>query len=127
MLIHTDAQGKMINTIQYNLTLKIHPNPNYVLIPKPSPPKLTLFQRPEQRKTNRAKRKRQLEPDVAPVHRIPNLLAYGTDEPHLRHAHDGAKGPEAECQQGGDAGREEAWVVPDADVVFALFEDEVLG
>ena len=92
-----------------------------------SPPKLPLLQRPQQPKTHRAKRKGQLEANVAPVRRIPDPLAHGPDEPHLRHAHHGAEDAEAKGEHGGDAGREEARVVPDGDVVLALFEDEVLG
>ena len=93
----------------------------------PSPPKLLLLQSPKEGKTDRAKRKRQLEADVAAVLRVANLAADGADEPDLRHAHDGAKGAEAEGEDGGDAGREEARVVPDGDVVLAALEDEVLG
>ncbi len=94
---------------------------------KISPPKLLLLKGPKHREADRAKPKRQLEANVAAVCRIPNLLAYGPDEPHLRHAHDGAENPEAKGQDGGDAGGEQARVVPDGDVVLAALEDEVLG
>ena len=99
----------------------------YTQRPPPLPPKPALLQRPKNPKTHRRKRKRQLEPNVAPVLRVPDRLAHRADEPNLRHAHDGAEDAEAKGQDGGDAGREEAGVVPDGDVVFAAFEDEVLG
>lgn len=92
-----------------------------------SPPKLLLFQSPKDRETDRAERKRQLEAHVAAVARIPDQLADRADEPHLRHAHDRAEDPEAEGEHGCDPGGEQARVVPDGDVVFALLEDEVLG
>lgn len=103
-----------------------HPIPNETNT-NPLPPKLPLFQSPEHRKTNGTERESQLEAHVAPIARIADPLAYGADEPHLRHAHDGAEDPEAEGEYGGDAGWEQARVVPDGDVVFALLEDEVLG
>lgn len=87
---------------------------------------MLLLQTSKHRETDRAERERQLEPHVAPVLRVPDPLADGADEPHLRHAHDGAEDAEAEGEHGGEARREQARVVPDGDVVFALLEDEVL-
>ena len=88
---------------------------------------MLLLKGPKHREADRAKCKRQFEANIAPVRRIPNLLAYGPDEPHLRHAHDGAEDPEAKGQDGGDAGGKQARVVPDGDVVLAALEEEVLG
>ena len=88
---------------------------------------MPLFQTPKHAITDRAEGERKLEPHVTAVTRIANLPADGAYEPHLRHAHDGAEDAEAEGEHGGDAGREQARGVPDGDVVFALFEDEVLG
>ena len=93
----------------------------------PSPPKLLLLQTSKDRKTDRAERKSQLEPHITAILRVPDPLADGPYEPDLRHAHDGAEDAEAESEDGGEAGREQARVVPDGDVVFALLEDEVLG
>lgn len=92
-----------------------------------SPPKHPLLHRPKHHEADGAKRKRQLEPDIPPILRVADRLADGADEPDLRHAHDGAEDAEAEGQDGGDAGREEARVVPDGDVVLAALEDEVLA
>lgn len=48
-------------------------------------------------------------------------------KPHLGHSHDSAENAKEKSQDGGHTGRKELGIVPDGDVVFALFEDEVLG
>ena len=50
-----------------------------------------------------------------------------SNEPHLRHAHDGAEHAEAECDDGGNSGWEEIGSVPDGDIVFTLFVDKMFG
>lgn len=120
--------------IQYIPQIKTTPpyfTDSYPHRPSPTAPtlpaKLSLFNTPKHAKTNRAERKSQFKSNIAPITRIPNLPAYGTDKPHLRHTHDGAKDAEAKGKHGGHAGRQQTRVVPDADVVSAPFEDEVLA
>ncbi len=96
-------------------------------MPETLPPKLLLFQSPKHRITDRTERKSQLEADIAPVARIADQLADGTYEPHLRHAHHGTEDSKAKSTHGRDAGWEEVRIVPDADVVLALLEVEVLS
>ena len=104
-------------------------NESNLIIPSlpPLPSKLPLLQTPKDRKTDRTERKSQLEAHIAPVRRIANPLAYGTYEPHLRHAHNGTEDAKAESKHSRDAGWEQARIIPYGDVVFALLEDEVLG
>lgn len=101
--------------------------PPPILIVSTLPPELLLFQTPKHRKTDGAKRKSQLEAHITPILRVPDPLAYGTDEPRLRHTHHGAEDSKAESEHRGDTGREQARIVPYGDIVFALLEDEVLG
>ena len=89
--------------------------------------KLPLLQCPKNPKTNRRKRKRQFKPHITSITRIPNFLAYRADKPYLRHTHHGAEDAKAKGEDGGHAWWEEFGVVPDGDVVFAVFEDEVFG
>lgn len=107
--------------------LPIHTSVPPILIVSTLPPELLLFQTPKHRKTDGAKRKGQLEAHITPILRVPDPLAYGTDEPRLRHTHHGAEDSEAESEHRGDTGREQARIVPYGDIVFALLEDEVLG
>lgn len=74
---------------------------------KPSSPECSPFQEPQTHVTDSAKRKRQREPHIAAELRQANLLADGANEPHLRHAHDGAEHAEAESDHGRDAGWKE--------------------
>ena len=119
----------------YNVSHCINLNIHYLhtSLPLPShrklssPMELPLLQRPKQPKTDRRKRKCKLKPHITPITRIPNLLAYRADKPHLRHTHHCPKHSEAESEDGGHSWWEEFGVVPDGDVVFAFFEDEVFG
>ena len=88
---------------------------------------MLLFKGPENQISGRRKPKSQLKAHVTPISRIPDPLANRTDEPHLRHAQDGAHDSKAECEHSRDAGWEQIRVVPDGDVVLAPFEDKVLG
>ena len=92
------------------------------------PLKIALLQRPHHPIADGAERKRQREADVAAVPGA-DEAADGPDEPHLRHAHDGAHDAEAEGHDGGDARWQPGGVAVDGDVVAgeAALEEEVLG
>jgi len=98
--------------------------------PSPSlPPQNPPLHRPQDRITNARKPKRQRKPHIATICRVPNQLANRADIVDLGHAHDGAEDAEAESEDGGEAGGEEARVLVDGEVVagYAAFEEEVLG
>ena len=86
-----------------------------------------LLETPQQTHRNRTKRKRKLKPNITSIPRRTNPASDRTNEPHLRHTHHCTEDTKAKGQHGGAAGWEEGRGVPDGDVVFALFEDEVLG
>lgn len=85
-----------------------------------------LLHGPQPQISHPGKRKRQLKPHIPPKHRTPNLLSHGPNEPLLCHAHDGSEDAEAECEHGGDTGREEGGRVEGGDVVCAALEEKVL-
>ena len=95
----------------------------------PLPPKPLLLHRPQNTIRDEGKRKRQLEPDIASITRRADMFPNGPDEPHLRHAHDGAEDAEAKGRDGGDAGGQEVRGGVDGRVVAAdaAFEEEVFG
>ena len=90
-------------------------------------PKMLLLEIPKPREADRREAERELKPDVASKPGQTDLPADWPDEPHLRHAHDGAHDAEAEGQHRCDARGQQGGGVPDGDVIFAGFEDEVLG
>ena len=86
-----------------------------------------LLKRSQNTHSNGTKRKCKLESNITSVPGRTNFASYRTNEPHLRHTHHSTEDAKAESQHGGSAGGEKGRGVPDGDVVFALFEDEVLG
>ena len=86
-----------------------------------------LLKRSQDTHSNRTERKCKLESNITSIPGRTNFASYGPNEPWLRHTHYSTEDAKAECQHGGSAGGEKGWGVPDGDVVFAFFEDEVLG
>jgi len=97
--------------------------------PVASPPKIPRLDRPQANITDGAKRKGELETDVASIPRQTDPASDGADEPNLSHAQDGTHDAKAEGGHGGDAGRELGGLVVDLDVVaeVAALEDEVFA
>lgn len=94
-----------------------------------SPSKFRFFQRPKPAVTDESEREREREPDIATVGGGADPFSNGTDEPDLRHTHDGAKYAEEEGGDGSDTRRQEVWGGVYGWVVTreSAFEDEVLG
>lgn len=126
---HNHSMSVSSNLVSFKADIIL--NHLFPYLPKPHPhplsPKMRLLQRPKPQITNRSKSKSERKPHIATITRVPNMFPDRTDEPDLRHAHDGAEDAEAEGEDGGDARGEQFAVVPDGDVVLAAFEVEVLG
>ena len=86
-----------------------------------------LLKRSQDTHSNSTERKSKLKANITSIPRRTDLASYRTNEPHLRHTHYSTEDTKAESEHGGAAGGEKGGGIPDGDVVFALFEDEVLG
>lgn len=92
------------------------------------PPKLSLFQSPENGITNTAKPKRQWKSNIASKHGIANEFANRAGEPYLGHPHDSAEDSKAEGEDCSDARGKQARILIYSEVIpaEAAFEEKVL-
>ena len=87
------------------------------------------LQRPKPNISDRTKRKRQGEPNIASKPRQANVLPYRSYEPHLSHAENGAYDAKTKGADGGDAGGQFGRLVVDLGAIAeeASFEEEVFA
>lgn len=129
-----ETGGKALRVLHFRYTflsqtfLEYYTPPAWLKILPPSlSSKFPLLHRPQPHIRNKGKTKRQGEPHVPSIQRVPNVFPNRPNEPHLRHAHDGTENTETECQNGCDPGGEEmrGGVVGHVVALDAAPEDEV--
>ncbi len=93
------------------------------------PLEVPLLKGPEGAIGNKCKAERKLKSNITTELRVANLLADGSNEPHLSHTHDSAEDAEAESCNSGDTWWELGGLIVDFGCVASetTLEDEVLG